>query len=102
MSLFGFGLARVIELDLLRCEINLVSGISWSASCIIIFRYDLYAVRTYPFFFFLVFVIRIQIIQIELIFSIYQRLEIFLLAACYAYYFFTSGNPGRMTEERWY
>lgn len=43
-----------------------------------------------------------QIIQFELIFSIYQRFEIFLLAACYAHYFFTSGNPGRMTEEIWY
>ena len=45
---------------------------------------------------------RIQIIQIELLLSFYQRLEIFLLVACYAYYFFTSGNPGRMTEGRWY
>ena len=46
-----------------------------------IFRHDLYVMRTYQFF------SRIQIIQIELIFSIYQRLEIFLLAACYGYYF---------------
>ena len=46
-----------------------------------IFRRDLYVLRTYPF------LIQIQIIQIELIFSFYQRLEIFLLAASYDYYF---------------
>jgi len=66
-------------------------------SRIIIFRHDLYAMRTCPFF------TQIQIIQIELIFSFYQRLEIFLLAAYYAYYFYlrkSGADDGRKVVFR--
>lgn len=63
-----------------------------------IFRHDLYAQRTY-----FLFLVQNQIIQVELIFPCYQRLEIFLSVACCAYYIYlrkSGADDGRKVVFR--